>query len=292
MRVSRHSSAARPYCPQVCSWVTACPVTADRLVCISGGVVVVAGLQQLFHVLFAALRDGVDPPLPERRRPLVGLPGGGGVQRGDGPGCPPVHEMQRLLVPAGHRREQPGGPGRGHRGGQASRRVDGRPPLLGQVSLVAGVLLCGQPGVFQETWPPTRLAASLMACRTRRDAGLTPGVGRPLGGLADLEDQGGVIDRDPVDRRPDHQLDGQRGGRQPAPAARTAPRHRPPASRPRPGWRPGPGRVPGQPGRRVGDAAVPQPVLHPLATSSKRACPPRSSASRYSRVRGWPPTLR
>jgi hypothetical protein len=32
----------------------------------------------------------------------------------------------------------------------------------------------------------------------------------PLSGLADLEDQGGVIDRDPVDGRPGHQPVGQR----------------------------------------------------------------------------------
>ena len=40
------------------------------------------------------------------------------------------------------------------------------------------------------------------------------GVGGPLGGLADLEDQGGVVDRDPVDRRPGDQPGGHRGGRQ------------------------------------------------------------------------------
>ena len=187
----------------------------QRLVGVPGGVVVVAGLQQLLDVLLAALGDGVDPPAPERRRAPVGLAGGVGVQRGDGPGRPPVHEMQRVLVPAWYRGEQPGGPGRGYRGGQASRRLDRRPPLLGQVGLVAGILLRGQPGVLERD-----LAASgafegfLDGLLDPIDAGLALGVGGPLGGLADLEDQGGVIDRDPVDRRPGYQLGGHRGGRQ------------------------------------------------------------------------------
>jgi hypothetical protein len=47
------------------------------------------------------------------------------------------------------------------------------------------------------------------------DAGSTLRIKWPLGGLADLEDQGAVNDRDPVDRRPGHQRGGQRGGRQP-----------------------------------------------------------------------------
>ena len=113
----------------------------QRLVGLPGGVVVVARLQELVDVVVRALRDGVDSPVPERRRPPVGLLGGVGVERGDGPGRPPVHEMQRGLIPGRHRDQQPGGPGRGHRGRHAVRRVDRRPPLLGEVGLVVGVVL-------------------------------------------------------------------------------------------------------------------------------------------------------
>ena len=190
--------------------------------------------------------------------------GGVGVQRGDGPGRPPVHEMQRVLVPAWYRGEQPGGPGRGYRGGQASRRLDRRPQLLGQVGLVAGVLLRGQPGVLQRD-----LAAFgafdgfLDGLLDPVDAGPALGVGGPLGGLADLEDQGGVIDRDPVDRRPGHQLGGHRGGRQ----MLQQPGQHDVVDRQGHGLGQAGVQVParpGQPGGRVGDAAVPQPVLHPL----------------------------
>ena len=105
--------------------------------------------------------------------------------------------------------------------------------------------------------------ASWMACWTLADAGLALGVGGPLGGLADLEDQGGVIDRDPVDRRPDHQLGGHRGGRQ----MLQQPGQHDVVDRQRHGLGQAGVQVParpGQPGGRVGDAAVPQPVLHPL----------------------------
>ena len=106
-----------------------------RLVCLPGGVVVVAGLQELVDVVLAALRDGADPPVPERRGPAVGLPGGIGMQLGDRPGrlALAVHEMQRALVAACHRHEQAGGPGRAHRGGQAFGGFDRRPQLLGEV---------------------------------------------------------------------------------------------------------------------------------------------------------------
>ena len=128
------------------------------------------------------------------------------MELGDGSGCPAVHEMQRGLVAAGHRREQAGGPGRGHRGSQASRCFDGRPQLLSQVSLIAGVLLCGQPGVLQRDLAAVRAFDRLCdGLLDTADTGLALRVGRPLDGLTDLEDQGGVIDRDPVDRRPDHQ---------------------------------------------------------------------------------------
>ena len=264
VRVSRHSSAARPYCPQVCSCSTASSVAATASSVLSGGVVVVAGLQQLVDVVLAALRDGVDAPVPERRGPLVGLPGGVGMELGDGSGCPAVHEMQRGLVLAGHRREQAGGPGRGHRGGQAIRRFDGRPPLLSQVSLVAGVLLCGQPGVLQRDLAAVRAFDRLFdGLLDTADTGLALGVGRPLGGLTDLEDQGGVIDRDPVDRRPDHQLGGHRRGRQPL----QQPGQHDVVDRQRHGLGQAGVQVParpGQPGRGVADAAGPQPVLHPL----------------------------
>ena len=113
----------------------------QRLVVLPGGVMVVAGLQELVDGVFAALREGGDPPVPECRRPLVGVPGGVGAERGEGPGRPPVHEMPPRLAPAGHRGQQPGGTGRGHRGGQAVWRLDRRPRCLGHVGLVAGVLL-------------------------------------------------------------------------------------------------------------------------------------------------------
>lgn len=80
----------------------------QRLVYVPGDVVMVAGLQQLIDVLLRALGHGVDPPAPKRRRAPMGLADGVRVQRGDGPGRPPVHEMERVLVPAWHRGEQPG----------------------------------------------------------------------------------------------------------------------------------------------------------------------------------------
>ena len=139
--------------------------------CLPGGVVVVAGLQELVDVVFAALRDGVDPPVPERRRPPVGLVR---RRRGGARRWPRPSSGARNAAGPGPRAgtgdEQPGGPGRGHRGGQAVRRVDGRPQLLGQVGLVAGVLLArtARRPPARSGRRPARSTASLMACWTRR----------------------------------------------------------------------------------------------------------------------------
>ena len=191
-------------------------MSCHGLVGLPGSVTMVAGLQELLDVVFAALRDGVNPPVPERGRLSVGVPGGVGVEGGDGPGCPPVHELPRVLVLGRDRDQQPGVPGRGHRGGQAIRRVHRRPQFLGHVGLVAGVLLLGEPGVSQGD--PAVFGALdrlLDGLLDTADTGGTLGGSWPLGWLADLEGQGCAVHRDPVDRRPDHELGGQRGCGQP-----------------------------------------------------------------------------
>ena len=121
----------------------------NGLVEVAGGVVVVAGFQQLVDVLLAGLRQGVDAPVPERRRPAVCFAGGVWIKLGEGAGGPPVHEMERGLVVTGDGGEEPGGAGCGHRGRQAVGRLDGRAEFFGEVGLVPGVVVVGEPGVLE-----------------------------------------------------------------------------------------------------------------------------------------------
>ena len=192
------------------------------------------------------------------------------------------------------------GPGPRAAPGRAARRPGPRPPRRpGQLARrpAAAVPRPGRPGSGRtprrtarrlpaRTWPPTRSGRIFDGLPDPGDASLTPGVGRPLGGLADLEDQGGVIDRDPVDRRPDHQLDGQRGGRQPV----QQPGQHHVIDRQRHGLGQAGVQVPaGCRASQAAGSAMPRSRSRSsirTATSSKRACPPRSSASRYSKVRG------
>ena len=155
----------------------------DGLVGLPGGVVVVAGFQQLVDVLLAGLREGVDAPAPERRRPAVRFRGGVRMKLGEGAGGPAVHEMQRRRVLAGDWDEEPGGAGRGHRGRQAFRRLDGRPEFFGQVGLELGVLVVGEPGVLEADLAAAgAFLASLMAWLTRcRRAVRSGSAGRSAG---------------------------------------------------------------------------------------------------------------
>ena len=97
------------------------------------------------------------------------------------------------------------------------------------------------------------------------------GISWPLGGLAGLEDQGGVIDRDPVDGRP-VTSSAASGDAQPVQqAGQRDVIHQQGHGLGQAGVQvPGPG---GQPGRRVGDAAVPQSALNLLVAEAGERTP-------------------
>ena len=157
----------------------------NGLVEIAGGVVVVAGFQQLLDILLAGLREGADAPVPERRRPDMCSGGGVRIKVGEGAGGPPVHEMQRRRILAGHWDEEPGGAGRSHRGRQAVGRVNGRPEFLSQVGLVPGVLVVGEPRVFEADLAATGVFHGFFDGLAHQvEAGGALRVGGPFGLLA------------------------------------------------------------------------------------------------------------
>ena len=138
LSVSSHSWRSVVHAPQVRSWSQAFSLASRASVEVAGGVVVVAGLQQLLDVLDAGLRPDRYPPPPVGRRPAVRgdqrrRRAGAVLERCGGP--PVHHPVWRVLGTGGFRG--------GGRGGQAQPGQQAQRPaaLPGERDRRAGQLV-------------------------------------------------------------------------------------------------------------------------------------------------------